>query len=41
MVKRNGQKIAAIAMAAALIGQNIQPVFALENLKKQNKLKIQ
>ena len=33
MVKRNGQKIAAIAMAAALIGQNIQPVFALENLK--------
>lgn len=32
MIKRNGQKIAAIAMVSALIWQNIQPVFALENL---------
>ena len=33
MVKRNGQRIAAIAIAAALIGQNVEPIFALENLK--------
>ena len=38
MIKRNGQKIAAIAMVAALIGQNIQPVFALENLKTEEQV---
>lgn len=32
MIKRNGQRIAAIAMAVALIGQNAQFTFALENL---------
>ena len=32
MIKRNGQRIAAIAMIAALIGQNAQFTFALENL---------
>ena len=31
MIKKNGHRIAAIAMAAALIGQNVQPIFALEN----------
>ena len=30
MIKRNGQRIAAIAMAAAIMGQSIQPIFALE-----------
>ena len=29
MIKKNGQRIAAIAMAAALIGQNVQPIFDL------------
>ena len=38
MIKRNGQKIAAIAMVAALIGQNIQPVFALEDLKTEEQV---
>ncbi|SCH63765.1 Trifunctional nucleotide phosphoesterase protein YfkN precursor [uncultured Clostridium sp.] len=32
MIKRNGKRIAAIAMAAALLGQNIQPVLALGEL---------
>ena len=32
MIKRNGQRIAAIAMAVALIGQNAQFTYALENL---------
>ncbi|MEG1009393.1 MAG: metallophosphoesterase, partial [Clostridia bacterium] len=31
MIKRNGQKIAAIAIVATLVGQNIQAIFALEN----------
>ena len=30
MIKRKGQRIAAIAMAAAIMGQSIQPIFALE-----------
>ena len=30
MIKRNGQRIAAIAMAAAIMGQSVQPIFALE-----------
>ena len=38
MIKRNGQKIAAIAIAAALIGQNMQSVFALENLKTEEQV---
>ena len=32
MIKRNGQRVAAIAMAVALMGQNIPSVFALDNL---------
>lgn len=34
MIKRNGQRIAAIAMTVALIGQNVSPIFSLENLKE-------
>ena len=30
MIKRNGQRIAAIAMAVAIMGQSIQPIFAME-----------
>lgn len=32
MIKRNGQRIAAITMAVALMGQNVTPIFSLENL---------
>ena len=32
MIKRNGQRIAAIAMTVALMGQNALPIFSLENL---------
>ncbi len=32
MIKRDGQRIAAIAMAVALMGQNALPIFSLENL---------
>lgn len=31
MIKRDGQRIAAIAMAIALIGPNVPPIFALNN----------
>ena len=30
MIKRNGQRIAAITMAVALMGQNVTPIFSLE-----------
>ena len=30
MIKRNGQRIAAIAMAVAIMGQSIQPIFAMK-----------
>ena len=33
MIKRNGQRIAAIAMTVALMGQNVSPIFSLESLK--------
>lgn len=31
MIKKKGQRIAVIAMAAALLSQSVQPIFALEN----------
>ncbi|MGX4599890.1 bifunctional 2',3'-cyclic-nucleotide 2'-phosphodiesterase/3'-nucleotidase [Faecalimicrobium sp. JNUCC 81] len=35
MIKKNGKKIAALAIAATIIGQNIQPIFAIENVINQ------
>lgn len=35
MIKKNGKKIAAFAIAATIIGQNIQPIFAIENVINQ------
>lgn len=35
MIKKNGRKIAAIAIAAALAGQNLQTIFALDNVLKE------
>ena len=31
--KENGQRIAAIAMTVALMGQNVSPIFSLESLR--------
>ena len=36
MIKRDGKRIAAIAIAAALMGQNVSPILALENSKVEN-----
>lgn len=36
MIKRNGQKIAAIAIAAILVGQNVKPIIAMGTQVKQN-----
>ena len=36
MIKRNGQKIAAIAIASILVGQNVQPIIAMETQAKTN-----
>ena len=38
MIKRNGQRIAAITMAVALMGQNVTPIFSLENLTETAKV---
>ena len=38
MIKRNGQRIAAITMAVALMGQNVTPIFSLENLTETVKV---
>ncbi|WP_052356717.1 bifunctional 2',3'-cyclic-nucleotide 2'-phosphodiesterase/3'-nucleotidase [[Clostridium] dakarense] len=35
MIKKNGQKIAALAIAATIIGQNVQPILAIENVVNQ------
>ncbi len=36
MIKRNGQKIAAIAIASILVGQNVQPIIAMGTQTKTN-----
>lgn len=36
MIKRNGQKIAAIAIIAILFGQSLQPIIAMGKQVKQN-----
>ena len=40
MIKRNGQRIAAIAMAVAIMGQSIQPIFAMEKEEIPSKSEI-
>ena len=40
MIKRNGQRIAAIAMAAAIMGQSVQPIFALEREEVSSQIEI-
>ena len=35
MIKRNGKRVAAIAIAATIIGQNLTPIFAQSSTEEK------